>query len=76
MIKVKHYFTNFSKKIKFDAMTGWFVHQDLSVYLILSMGRIGMLLTPNVKYEYSTKFKFVVLQYYTRSYFKYVLSQK
>ena len=64
MIKVKH-FTNFSKKIKFDAMTGWFVHQDLSVYLILSMGRIGMLLTPNVKYKYSTKFKFVVLQYYT-----------
>ena len=69
MIKVKHYFTNFSMKIKFDAMTGQFVHQDLSVYLMLSMGRI-------VKYEYSTKFKFVVLQYYTRSYFKYVLSQK
>ena len=76
MIKVKHYFTNFSKKIKFDAMTGRFVHQDLSVYLILSMGRIGMLLNPNVKYEYSTKFKFVVLQYYTRSYFKCILSQK
>ena len=75
MIKVKH-FTNFSMKIKFDAMTGQFVHQDLSVYLMLSMGRIGMLLNPNVKYEYSTKFKFVVLQYYTRSYFKYVLSQK
>ena len=76
MIKVKHYFTNFSMKIKFDTMTGQFVHQDLSVYLMLSMGRIGMLLNPNVKYEYSTKFKFVVLQYYTRSYFKYVLSQK
>ena len=38
----------FSLKIEFDAKTGGMVHQDITVHITLSMGRIDMWLVPKL----------------------------
>ena len=47
MIKAKQYHNENLGKIEFDAKTGWWVFQDRSIHMTLSMEIITIGLTPN-----------------------------
>ena len=46
MTKAEQYFIDFGSKTEFDAKTGAWKDQDLSVHMMVRAGRIDMWLTP------------------------------